>query len=94
MNKLFFTLVYLALFTILLVLNFANKSAVNIFGFIYRDVPVVVIALSSFLLGVLYAFVLCAVSHFRKRRKIKEQEEPQARPESPRQEPPAVPPSN
>jgi len=67
MIRLFTGLVGLGFVVVLVVLNAANLTTFNFFGAVYADVPVIVVALLSFLLGILYAVVYFLAEKIRSR---------------------------
>lgn len=67
MIRLFTGLVGLGFVVVLVVLNAANLTTFNLFGAVYADVPVIVVALLSFLLGILYAVVYFLAEKVRSR---------------------------
>lgn len=67
MIRLLTGLVGLSFVVVLVVLNAANLTTFNFFGVVYADVPVIVVALLSFLLGILYAVVYFLAEKVRSR---------------------------
>ncbi len=60
---------------VVMVLNLSNTTDFNLFGFVYSDIPVYVVSLISFALGVVYTLAYCVGEKIRSRRKRKDGKE-------------------
>lgn len=91
MVRLFIGLIGLSVVVILVLLNSANLATFNLFGVVYSNVPVIAVALASFLLGILYAalYFLTEKVKRRLRGRRKERTAPPQAP-GPAEPPPAV----
>jgi len=69
MIRLIIGVVILVLLGVLFALNGRNTSTVNLFGYEAKDVPVIAVAIVSFVLGVLYSLVLYLLRFIDRRRK-------------------------
>ena len=69
MIRLIIGVVILVILAVLFALNGRNTSTVNLFGYEAKDVPVIAVAIVSFVLGVLYSLVLYLLRFIDRRRK-------------------------
>ncbi len=69
MVRLIVGIVVLLALGVLIILNVNYKSPLNLFGAQLSNVSVVVIAIVSFLLGIIYSFIVSVVNRIRKGRK-------------------------
>jgi uncharacterized integral membrane protein len=58
MGRIIFSVILLVLITVLIVQNLGPTTTVNLFGAAFQNVPIVAVAMLSFMLGVMYSFVL------------------------------------
>lgn len=69
---------------VVMVLNLENKTNFNLFGIEYSDIPVYVVSLISFALGVLYSLAYCLGekirAHGKRKAKLKNAAPPAAEP--------------
>jgi uncharacterized integral membrane protein len=68
MFRVIITIIILILFAVLIVLNVGNTSAFNLYGINFQNVPAIVVAILSFVAGVLYSFLFYVI-HFLDRRR-------------------------
>jgi uncharacterized integral membrane protein len=68
MVRLIISIVILVVLAVLLLFNGTYMTPVNLFGYRIERVPVVVVAIAGFVLGVLYSFVLYLMRFVAKRR--------------------------
>jgi uncharacterized integral membrane protein len=66
MGRVLFSVILLVVLIVFIVLNLGPTTSLNLFGARFQSVPVVAIALLSFVLGVIYSFALYVGQHFRK----------------------------
>lgn len=64
MGRIVFSVILLVALTVLIVMNLAPKTTVNLFGARFEGVPVVAVAMLSFALGVVYSLVLYVGQYF------------------------------
>jgi uncharacterized integral membrane protein len=69
MIRLIIGVVILVLLGVLFALNGRNTATVNLFGYEAKEVPVIAVAIVSFVLGVLYSLVLYLLRFIDRRRK-------------------------
>ena len=69
MARIILSIFFLIVFTVLIILNLDNRTAFNVFGFNFADLPTTAVALVSFVLGVLYSFIYYLFSYFGKMKK-------------------------
>jgi uncharacterized integral membrane protein len=67
-GRLVFSIVLLLLLVAIIAFNAGYTSEVNVFGYRMSEVPTVAIGLTSFVLGVLYSFLLYLMSYFGRRK--------------------------
>jgi uncharacterized integral membrane protein len=58
MGRVIFSVVLLVLLTVLIVMNLGPTTPVNLFGAKFANIPVVAVAMLSFVLGVVYSLFL------------------------------------
>jgi uncharacterized integral membrane protein len=68
MVRLIISIVILVVLAVLLIFNGTFMTPVSLFGYRIEGVPVVVVAIVGFVLGVLYSFMLYLMRFFAKRR--------------------------
>jgi uncharacterized integral membrane protein len=71
MGRIIFSIVSLIAFAVIVVMNIGTNSSFNLFGWEFADVPVIVIAILSFVAGALYSFVYYLAGYFARSRKQK-----------------------
>ncbi len=64
MGRIIFSVILLVLITVLIVLNLGPVTTVNLFGATFQDVPIVAVAMLSFMLGVVYSLVFYIGQYF------------------------------
>jgi uncharacterized integral membrane protein len=69
MFRVIVSIVFLVLIAVLIVLNIGNASTFNFYGFSFPDVPVIVVAILSFVAGVLYSFLFYAIRFLDRKRR-------------------------
>ena len=69
MVRLIVGVVILAVLAVLFALNAGNKTDLNLFGYQMQGVSVVVVAVASFILGVLYSFIIYFLRFIDRRRR-------------------------
>jgi len=83
MARIILTVVFLVVFAILIVMNAGAAATINLFGWQIEDLPVTVVAIVSFVGGVLYSFIFYVMAYLergrkerlaRKKQKLKDQE--------------------
>lgn len=71
MGRIIFSIISLVVLAVILVMNAGTTAAFNLFGRQFENVPVVVIAILSFVLGSIYSFVFYISSYFARVRREK-----------------------
>ncbi len=71
MGRIIFSIVSLVVLAIIMVMNAGTTAAFNLFGWQFEGVPIVVIAILSFVVGALYSFVFYITSYFARVRREK-----------------------
>ena len=71
MARVILSIVFLIIFTVIIVMNLGNATAFNLFGFKFEELPTTAVAIVSFVLGVLYSFIYYLFSFFGRKRKEK-----------------------
>jgi uncharacterized integral membrane protein len=83
MARIIITVVFLIAIAILIILNIGSNAPVNVFGWKVEEMPVSVVAIVSFVAGVVYSFIFYLMSYIergrrermdKKKRKLKSQE--------------------
>ena len=69
MARIVFSIVFLVALAILIIMNIGNAASVNVFGWKVADLSVTVVAIVSFVAGVLYSFVFYLISYLERGRK-------------------------
>jgi len=75
MFRLIIGILFLVILAVLIVLNLGYDTSFNFYGWKFQDIPVMVIAILSFVLGVIYSFVNYVNNYLAKmsKNKIKKQ---------------------
>ncbi|MFP4114827.1 MAG: hypothetical protein ACLFUA_10710 [Spirochaetales bacterium] len=71
MGRIVFSIVSLVVLTIIIVMNVGTISSFNLLGRRFEEVPIVVIAIVSFVAGAVYSFIYYISSYFARSRKEK-----------------------
>jgi uncharacterized integral membrane protein len=71
MGRILFSIVSLVVLSIVIVMNAGLTTGFNLLGWQFEDVPVVVIAIVSFVAGAIYSFVFYLSSYLSRSRKEK-----------------------
>lgn len=71
MGRIIFSIVSLVALAVIIVMNSGSVAAFNLFGWQLDGLPVTVIAIVSFVIGVLYSFIFYVASYFARTRKAK-----------------------
>ena len=71
MGRIIFSIISLIAFAVIVVMNIGTVTSFNLFGWQFAEVPVVVLAIVSFVVGALYSFVYYISHYFAKSRKEK-----------------------
>ena len=74
MFRLILSIVFLSILLILIIFNTGNVASLNLFSIQIKEVPVIVIAITSFVAGALYALLLQVITYINKRKKRKSKE--------------------
>ena len=69
MVRLIVGVVILILLGVLFALNGKNEANLNLFGYQMENVPIIAVAIASFVLGVLYSFILYFLRFLARRRR-------------------------
>lgn len=71
MIRLIYSIVLLVVLAVLVVFNARYTTTFSLFGRGFEEVPVIAVALVSFVLGVIYSFVFYVLRFLDKRRRVK-----------------------
>lgn len=71
MGRIIFSIVSLVALAVIIVMNAGTSTAFNLFGWQVESVPVVVVAIVSFVVGAVYSFVFYVAGYFARTRKEK-----------------------
>jgi uncharacterized integral membrane protein len=74
MVRLIFSVVMLVLIAVLIVLNAGTIVSFNLFGWTFPEVPVIVVAIAGFTVGVLYSFLFYLLRSVAKIRRARMEE--------------------
>ena len=83
MARIVFSIIFLVAVAILIVMNIGSAAPVNVFGWKIEELSVTVVALVSFVAGVIYSFVFYLISYLergrrerlaKRKKKLKDQE--------------------
>ncbi|MBU8912445.1 MAG: LapA family protein [Spirochaetales bacterium] len=83
MARIIFSIIFLVAVAILIVMNIGSAAPVNVFGWKIEELSVTVVALVSFVAGVIYSFVFYLISYLergtrermaKRKKKLKDQE--------------------
>lgn len=74
MFRLILSIVFLSILLVLIIFNTGNVASLNLFSIQIKEVPVIVIAITSFVAGALYALLLQVITYINKRQKRKNKE--------------------
>ena len=83
MARIVFSIIFLVAVAILIVMNIGSAAPINVFGWKIEELSVTVVALVSFVAGVIYSFVFYLISYLergrrermaRRKKKLKDQE--------------------
>ena len=74
MFRLILSIIFLSVLLILIIFNTGNVASLNLFSIQIEKVPVIVIAITSFVAGALYALLLQVITYVNKRQKRKNKE--------------------
>lgn len=83
MARIIITVIFLIAIAVLIILNIGSNAPVNVFGWKVQEMPVSVVAIVSFVAGVVYSFIFYLVSYIergrrerleRKKKRLKSQE--------------------
>lgn len=69
MARIIITVIFLLAIAILIILNIGANAAVNVFGWKVEEMPVSVVAIVSFVAGVLYSFIFYLMSYIERGRR-------------------------
>jgi len=69
MVRLIIGVLILILLGVLFALNGRNEANLNLFGYQMKNVPIIAVAIASFVLGVLYSFILYFMRFLARRRR-------------------------
>ena len=71
MGRIIFSILSLIALAVIIVMNAGTIGSFNLFGWQFEEVPIIVIAIISFVLGAVYSFVFYITSYFARSRKEK-----------------------
>ncbi len=71
MGRIIFSIISLIALAVIIVMNAGTNVPLNLFGWEFDDVPIIAVAIVSFVLGALYSFIFYASSYFARHRKTK-----------------------
>jgi uncharacterized integral membrane protein len=71
MGRIIFSIISLIVLAVIIVMNAGTSVPFNLFGWIFDDVPIIVVAILSFVLGALHSFIFYATSYLARQRKVK-----------------------
>ncbi|MFW6313665.1 MAG: lipopolysaccharide assembly protein LapA domain-containing protein [Spirochaetota bacterium] len=71
MGRIIFSILSLIALAVIIVMNAGTIGSFNVFGWEFEEVPIIVIAIISFVLGALYSFIFYITSYFARSRKEK-----------------------
>ena len=69
MARIIFSIIFLVALAILIVMNVGSSTSVNVFGWKVEELSVTVVAIVSFVAGVIYSFVFYLISYLERGRK-------------------------
>ena len=69
MARIIFSILFLVALAVLIVMNVGTATSVNVFGWKVEELSVTVVALVSFVAGVIYSFVFYLISYLERGRK-------------------------
>ncbi len=71
MGRIIFSIISLIALAVIIVMNAGTSVPFNLFGWVFDDVPIIVVAILSFVLGALHSFIYYATSYLARHRKAK-----------------------
>ena len=71
MGRIIFSILSLIALAVIIVMNAGTIGSFNVFGWEFEEVPIVVIAIISFVLGAVYSFIFYITSYLARNRKEK-----------------------
>ncbi len=69
MARIIITVIFLIAIAVLIILNIGSNAPVNVFGWKVEEMPVSVVAIVSFVVGVLYSFIFYLMSYIERGRR-------------------------
>ncbi len=66
MVRLILSIVFLVIIAVFILLNIDYKTSINLFGAKFEQVPIVLVVLITFVVGILYSFIYYVMSYFTK----------------------------
>ena len=69
MLQLIISIFFLIILAVLMALNLRHNTTFNLFGWLLQDIPVMIVVMFSFVLGVVQAFIFYLVYYFGKMNK-------------------------
>jgi len=71
MGRIVFSIISLIVLAVIIVMNAGTTGAFNLFGYQFDEVPIIVIAIVSFVLGAIYSFIFYISSYLARTRREK-----------------------
>ena len=71
MGRIVFSIISLIVLAVIIVMNAGTSGAFNLFGYQFEEVPIIVIAIVSFVLGAIYSFIFYISSFLARTRREK-----------------------